>query len=94
MKSNLVIQTKIKDLISPDITLSKQKIGEKIIYLKNVNNIISKDKYHNNKKKYNDLNLKSAHISRKNSVNKEFKEYKNLKSENKIIANNNFKFDK
>ena len=85
-------RAKIKDLISPDITLSKQKIGEKIIYLKNVKNIISKDRFHK-KKNYNDLNLKSAHISRKNSVNKEFKEYKNLKSENKIITNNNFKFD-
>ena len=30
-------RTKIKDLISPDITFSKQKIGEKIISFKTLN---------------------------------------------------------
>ena len=47
--------------------------------------IIAKDCFDNKK---NNLNLKSAYITRKNSANKEFKEYKNIKSENKIIGNN------
>ena len=76
---------KIKELVSPDITFCKQKIGEKKISFKNVKKIISKEEY-----KRKSLNLKSAHISRKNSVNKEFKDSKNVKSKNKIISNNNF----
>ena len=82
---------KVKDLISGDTTFTKQKIGEKIISLQKVKQIIEKE--YLNKKKNNNLNLKSAHISRKNSANKEFKEYKNIKSENKIISNINFKND-
>ena len=77
-------RTKIKDLISSDITFSKPKIGEKIITFQNVKKIITHEKKNN-------LNLKSANISRKNSSKKEFKEYKNIKSENKIFANHNFK---
>ena len=79
-------RAKIKDLISPDLAFSKQKIREKIITFQNVKKIVTHDKKNN-------LNLKSAHISRKNSSNKEFKEYKNIKSENKIISNHNFKND-
>ena len=81
-------RVKIKDLISPDITFSKQKLSDKIIAFQNVKQIISKECFENKK---NNLNLKSAHISRKNSANKDFKEYKNIKSENKIITNHNFK---
>ena len=81
-------RAKIKDLISPEITFSKQKLGDKIKAFQNVKKIISKEFFDNKK---NNLNLKSAHISRKNSANKEFKEYKNIKSENKIIGNHNFK---
>ena len=78
-------QAKIKDLISPDITFSKKKLGEKKKTFQNVKQIIAKDCFDNKK---NNLNLKSAYITRKNSANKEFKEYKNIKSENKIIGNN------
>ena len=86
---------KIKDLISPDNTFSKNKIGEKKKNYKNIKQIIAKEFFNNkkNKNKNKNINLKSAHISRKNSSNKEFKEYKNIKSENKIIPNHNFKYE-
>ena len=83
-------QSKIKDLICPELTCSKQKLEEKVKACQNVKQINSKDSFENKKK---NLNLKSAYITRKNSANKEFKEYKNLKSENKILGNNNFKND-
>ena len=81
-------RTKIKDLISPEITFLKPRLAEKIIAFQKV-----KQKKSNvfDKKNNNNLNLKSAHISRKNSANKEFKEYKNIKSENKIISNPKYK---
>ena len=90
-------RVKIKELISSDNAFSKQKIGEKNKGLQNVKQTMTKECNDVGNKKNNNISLKSAHISRKNSANKEFKDYKNIKSENKIIANknknNNFKYD-
>ena len=91
-------RVKINKLISEDVCFQKQKIGEKIITFQNIKPIMGKDSNNDfGKKKNNNISLKSAHISRKNSANKEFKDYKNIKSENKIISNknkkNNFKYD-
>ena len=83
---------KIKELISPEIILTKPKIGEKIKACQKIKQIITKE-YIDNNKKNNNLSLKSAHISRKNSANKEFKNYQNIKTENKIVSNNKLKYD-
>ena len=83
-------RVKIKDLISQEANYNKPKFGDKIIAFQNLKHKITKDYLD---KKNNKLNLKSAHISRKNSANKEFKEYKNIKSENKIVQNPKFKND-
>ena len=83
-------KVKIKKLISPDIISHKQKIGEKIFSFQNVKNITSKESI---KKINNELNLKSAHITRKNSENKELKKFKNIKTENKSISKQNLKYD-
>ena len=83
-------KVKIKKLISPDIISHKQKIGEKFFSFQNVKNIKSKE---SNKKINNEMNLKSAHITRKNSENKEFKKYKNIKTENKVMSKQNLKYD-
>ena len=81
---------KIKDLISNETNYNKPKLGYKLKAFQNFKQIIKKEYLD---KKNNKLNLKSAHISRKNSANKEFKEYKNIKSENKIAQNPKFKND-
>ncbi len=89
-------RAKIKELISSDVVFSNQKIGDKIIAFQNIKQIIENENNNDNNKKNNNLSLKSAHISRKNSANKEFKDYKNIKSENKIVSNynnNNIKCD-
>ena len=77
-------RVKIKEQLSPDATFLKQKFDEKIINFKNVKYFKSKGKK-SYKKNINDLNLKSAHINRKGNTNKELKEYKNIKSENRIV---------
>ena len=82
---NSPVHSNIKEHITKDLILKKNKNNDKSSY-KNVKQILSKDIiYKNNKNKI--PNLKSACITRKNSQNKELKEYLNIKSENKIIKN-------
>ena len=77
--------SKIKEIISKDITQKKNKANDKSAYY-NVKQILSKDILHkNNKNKI--PNLKSACITRKNSKTKELKEYLNINTENKININ-------
>ena len=85
-------RVKIKDQISPGNTLSKRRIDKKIIYFQNGKCLISKDSklYKKNK---NNLNLQSAHINRKGNDNKILKEYKKIKTENRIVNNLNSKFN-
>ena len=75
---------KIKELIKKDINSKKNNYKNSC---QSVNQILSKDKIHKtNKSKI--PNLKSACITRKNSKTKELKGYINIKSDNKIIKNN------
>ena len=77
--------SKIKELLKKEINPKKNKNNHKNLY-QNVNQILSKDII--NKTNKNKIpNLKSACITRKNSKNKELKEFLNIKSDNKIIKN-------
>ena len=79
---------KIKEIISKDINSKKYKTNDKNS-LYNSKQILSKDIFHKNIK-YKIPNLKSACITRKNSKNKELKDYLNINSENKININKEF----
>ena len=85
---NSPVHSNIKELMTKDIILKKSKNNDKSSY-QNVKQILSKNIIY--KCKQNKIpNLKSACITRKNSKNKEFKDYLNIKSENKnkIFKNN------
>ena len=71
----------VKEVMTKDIILKQNKNNDKSSY-QNVKQILTKNIIY--KCKQNKIpNLKSACITRKNSKNKEFKEYLNIKSENK-----------
>jgi serine/threonine protein kinase len=84
-------RVKKKDQISPGVTFSKKRLNEKKIYFQNIKCLMSKESK-SYKKNKNNLNLKSAHINRKGNDNKVLKENKNIKSENKLINDHNFKY--
>ena len=75
---------KIRELIKKEINSKKSNYKNSC---QSVNQILSKDKI-NKANKSKIPNLKSAFITRKNSKTKEFKDYINIKSDNKIIKNN------
>ena len=75
--------SKTNEKISKDASSIKNKSGYKQSY-QNVNQISSKD-LSEKENKYKIPNLKSAFITRKNSKNKELKEYLNIQSDNVII---------
>ena len=83
---------KIKGKIFLGTTSSKQRFDENLKYFKDINYLISKEnKYY--KKNKNNKNIQSAHINRKSNDNKVLKEYKNIKSENKMINKYNSKYN-
>ena len=80
---NSPAHSKTKKVITKGINSKDNKINIKNSY-QNVSQILSKDIIKKNNE-YKIPNLKSACITRKNSKNKELKDYLNLKSDNKNI---------